>query len=137
MCNLQAILGLEVLPLLDDIISSCIKKSDYLAGALNKAHIGFQHVPHGARPSYFKYAIRMPDRKRILDFLFRQGIDVTFGYMQACSNLRNLAKFSKGCPESFLLDAEHLYLPIHSCHSVADMDYIVRTLVCARERLPL
>ena len=130
-CQLQATLGLGILPSLDSTLGALLEKASYFTDALTGAGIPVQRVSPGARPSYFKYAVRVPDRERVIAALFRQGIDTTFGYMRACSLLQDLSIYSAGCPASARLDAEHLYLPIHSCDSDKDMDHIIGALVRA------
>ncbi|MHC4123437.1 MAG: DegT/DnrJ/EryC1/StrS family aminotransferase [Planctomycetota bacterium] len=100
--NLQAVIGLEQLKTLDRNNRIRVKNALFLNKALRSRGVTLPLVNPGAKNIYLNYAVQLSDREKLMEALFKKGIDTTNGYME----------FFLEDSFSELLVKNNLYLPI-------------------------
>lgn len=77
---------------------------------------------------YLNYVIQVKEKGRLIKELLKKGIDVTEGYVQDCSSLKEFREFRADCPISHALSNDNLYLPIQPPLKERHMFYITKSL---------
>ena len=127
--NLQAAMGIEQLKILDRN-NEKRKKNGELLNALLKDHkeIDIPSVIPDAESTYLNYVIKVKDRERIMEELFKKGIDVTKGFLIDCSSHQLFKDYQTESFYARFLSQQGFYLPIYPSLKDKDVYYIAETL---------
>ena len=127
--NLQAAMGIEQLKTLDYNNEKRRKNGEFL-NTLLKDHkeIAIPSVLPDVKSIYLNYVIKVKDREKVMDELFRKGIDVTKGFLIDCSSHQLFKNYPTESPHAQFLSQQGLYLPIYPSLKNKDIYYIAETL---------
>jgi len=127
--NLQAAMGIEQLKVLD-YNNEKRRKHGELLNTLLKDHkeIALPSVIPEVKSTYLNYVIKAKDRERVMDGLFRKGIDATKGFLIDCSSHQLFKDYQTESPDARLLSQQGLYLPIYPSLKDEDIHFIAETL---------
>lgn len=81
--------------------------------------------------SYFTYAIRVPERDMIAQYLLRNNIYTTLRYHPL--HLNKIYNNASSLPNSEKLNEEALNLPLHPNLTIKQVTYIIDKLICFKE----
>jgi len=126
--NLQALIGLEQLESIDNNNDWRINNANILSTLLKETNMKIPQTLPYVKNIYLNYVIRVKDRESVIKKLLRRGIDVTAGYIESCSSLKEFREFKASSPESDTLSQDNLYLPIQPPLNRKHMHYIYRSL---------
>jgi len=127
--NLQAAMGIEQLKILD-LNNAKRRKNGELLSNLLKDHkdIAIPSVIPDVESTYLNYVITLKDRERVMDRLFKNGIDVTKGFLIDCSAHQLFKNYQTDSPHAQLVSQQGFYLPVYPSLEDEDILYIARTL---------
>jgi dTDP-4-amino-4,6-dideoxygalactose transaminase len=127
--NLQAAMGIEQLKILD-CNNEKRRRNGELLNTLLKDHrkITIPSVISHVESIYLNYVVKVKDRERIMDALFKKGIDVTKGFLIDCSAHQLFKDYQTDSPHAQLLSQQGMYLPVYPSLKDEDIHYIVKAL---------
>lgn len=112
--DLQAVLGLEQLKAIDKNNEVRVKRAQLLNKMLkNIEGLTIFKEKKYIKNIYLNYVMRVNDRQNLIKYLFWQGIDTGPGFVVCCAHLRQFNCYYCHCPNSEVLEKQHLYLPIY------------------------
>jgi dTDP-4-amino-4,6-dideoxygalactose transaminase len=122
-------MGIEQLKILDRN-NEKRKKNGELLNALLKDHkeIDIPSVIPDAESTYLNYVIKVKDRERIMEELFKKGIDVTKGFLIDCSSHQLFKDYQTESFHARFLSQQGFYLPLYPSLKDKDVYYISETL---------
>lgn len=126
--NLQAEAGLAQLALIDKHNAARARNSERLSSFLSGCGLALPETAPQAKSIYLNYVICVRNRSQVMKEMFRRGIDVTNGYLEACSALEEFKVYKAECPVSERIARENLYIPVHHYLSPEDIEYIAESL---------
>ena len=133
MSSLQARTGLVQLDGLDDNGDARRERAKVLTeGLRNVPGVTVPEAADGGRHIYYHYVIQVKDRQRLVQELFRAGVDTKVNIADDCSNLPALKGYARPCPVAARADAQGLALPVWHTLSERDME---RTVAAVKRAL--
>ncbi len=125
----QAALGLLQLSKIDKINNARIQNAQILNEELKDCAKALIFEKNSAKKNiYLNYVIRAKNRKKLIDDLFAQGIDVSPGQVTCCADLEDFSRFYSDCPKSRKMQQENVYLPVYSPLGKEHMYHIANAL---------
>jgi len=129
--NLQAVIGLgqlKNLAVLNDIRVKNALRLESILKDTNK--ISIPNITDYTRPIYLNYVVQVPENKRqeIIKKLAVAGIDITFGFLDACADMEEFGKFKTDCPISRRIKKANLYIPVQPPLREKHMEYIANNI---------
>ncbi len=125
----QAALGLLQLSKIDNMNNARIQNAQILNEELKDCAQALIFKNNSDKKNiYLNYVIRAKGRKKLIDDLFAQGIDVSPGQVTCCADLEDFRQFYSDCPKSRKMQQENVYLPVYSPLGKEHMYHIANTL---------
>ena len=127
--NLQAAMGVEQLKSLDCNNQKRRKNAELLSSLLRGVPaVTTPSVIPGVESTYLNYVVKLENPDRVIDRLFKKGVDVTKGFLIDCSSHQLFGTDHPESPHARRLSRESLYLPIYPSLKEKDIRYIAETL---------
>ena len=127
--NLQAAMGIEQLKTLDCNNKKRKRNGELLSSLLRDCeHVTIPSVTPHAESTYLNYVITLENRERVMERLFKKGVDVTKGFLLDCSAHPLFKDFYTESPHAQLFSQQGFYLPVYPSLSDKDICYIAETL---------
>ena len=127
--NLQAAMGVEQLKSLDRNNQKRRKHAELLSSLLKGAQaVTIPSVISGVESTYLNYVVKLENPDRVIDRLFKKGVDVTKGFLIDCSSHQLFRDYETESPHARALSQKGLYIPIYPSLRDDDIHYIAETL---------
>ncbi|MBU4304909.1 MAG: aminotransferase class I/II-fold pyridoxal phosphate-dependent enzyme [Candidatus Omnitrophica bacterium] len=110
----QAALGLFQLRSLDVFNKAKMENAELLESCLADC-LKVQCIKkrNGRKNIYLNFVVLAQDREKLINRLFLQGIDVSPGFVMACSDIERFKGFRLDCPNSLSWQEKNIYIPIY------------------------
>jgi len=134
--NIQAIMGLRLLPLLDGLNRQNQEHASvFNEGLKTTASIEAPHCISEASHVYYQYCIRASDPASLSRRAIRRGVDIEVMHVDICNRLKLFSEFARSCPGAEST-AQTLQLPVYAGLQREDVDWILHVIREAARELP-
>lgn len=130
--NLQAAVGLEQLPGLDNFNDKLRVNARRLIEKLrNVRNISLPAEDPESLPTYLYFRLQVPETRSIRKTLLSRGVDTKRDDMSACSTLKNFSEYRRHCPNAAELSLRSIEIPNNPFLNEKDISYIAGQIIAA------